>query len=487
MKNEMAYKKQNSLPLIHRLFVANRGEIAVRIVNACRRLGIEVVVGVSEADQESLAAKLADAVEVIGPAPAANSYLCIKSVIEAAKRSCCDGLHPGYGFLSERAAFARACMEVGISFVGPAPEAIEKMGDKITAVKLAEAAGVPRVPGSEALNNIAQALEIARKIGYPVLMKASAGGGGRGMRVVRQESDLAAAMESASNEALTAFGDGTLYLEKFIEHARHIEIQIMGDCFGNVVHLGERDCSTQRRHQKLIEESPSPAVTPELRHQMSQCALQLARNVSYVGAGTVEFVLDETDSRFYFLEMNTRIQVEHPVTELVTGCDLVAEQIKVAQGLPLSFTQDDIQFRGHAIECRINAEDFNKNFLPKPGLITGWSTPKGKGVRLDSHCYSGYSVPPYYDSLLAKLIVHAATRAEAIERMRHALEEFRIEGVPSTVPFHQEVFKDPVFIEGRVTTRWVEHNFLPERKMRQRAVMELSKDTMVVQTTVEEQ
>ncbi|NYT49169.1 acetyl-CoA carboxylase biotin carboxylase subunit [Parapusillimonas granuli] len=472
---------------IRRLFVANRGEIAVRVAQACRTLGIEVVAGVSEADQNSLAARMADSMTVIGAAPAAESYLNIEKVISAAKRSGCDALHPGYGFLAERPALARACAEAGILFIGPTPEAIEQMGDKITAVKLAEAAGVPRVPGSDAVKDASEAAGVAQAIGYPVLLKATAGGGGRGMRVVREEAELAVAMESASNEAQAAFGDGTVYLEKFIEQARHIEIQVMGDRLGNVVHLGERECSTQRRHQKLIEEAPSPAINAGLRAEMGRCAVQLARNVNYVGAGTVEFVLDEAEGHFYFLEMNTRIQVEHPVTEMVTGIDLVAEQIRVTQGLPLSFKQEDIQLRGHAIECRINAEDFNKNFLPKPGLITAWNPPEGNGIRLDSHCYAGYSVPPYYDSLLAKLIVHGATRAEAIEHMLQALKNFGIEGIPSTIPFHQEVLREPAFIEGAVTTRWVEQTFLPERKARLRAAADAAKATAVAAASTQEQ
>jgi acetyl-CoA carboxylase biotin carboxylase subunit len=460
---------------IRRLFVANRGEIAVRVVKACRALGIEVVVGVSEADSETMAARMADAFEMIGASPAGESYLHIERVIAAAVRARCDALHPGYGFLSERPAFARACAAAGVTFVGPSPEAIESMGDKITAVGLAAAAGVPRVPGSGALQDVAHALGVAQDIGYPVLIKATAGGGGRGMRVVRDAAELPALMESAANEARAAFGDGTVYMEKFIEEARHIEIQVMGDHFGNVVHLGERDCSTQRRHQKLIEESPSPVVTGALRQQMADSAVQLARRAAYVGAGTVEFVVDARDNRFYFLEMNTRIQVEHPVTELVTGFDLVAEQIRVAQGLPLSFTQGDVKLRGHAIECRINAEDPNKNFLPKPGLISLWSPPATDGVRVDSHCYTGYTVPQFYDSLIAKLIVHGATRAAAIENMRQALKEFRIEGIPSTVAFHQEVMDEEAFIEGRVTTRWVEQTFLPARKARQKAAAEAAK------------
>ena len=460
---------------IRRLFVANRGEIAVRVVRACRSLGIEVVAGVSEADQDSMAARDADAFEIIGPAPAGESYLRIERVIAAAARAGCDALHPGYGFLSERAAFAKACAEAGLTFVGPSPIAIEQMGDKITAVQLAAAAGVPRVPGSAALGSLEEATTLAAGIGYPVLLKATAGGGGRGMRIVREPSELAAAMESAANEAKGAFGDGTLYLEKFIEHARHIEIQVMGDSLGTVVHLGERDCSTQRRHQKLIEESPSPAITEAMREEMGRSAVQLARNVGYVGAGTVEFVLDDTSGRFYFLEMNTRIQVEHPVTECVTGFDLVAEQIRVAQGLPLSFQQSDVKLRGHAIECRINAEDANKNFLPKAGTITAWDAPQGEGVRLDTHCFAGYTVPPFYDSLLGKLIVHGSSRADAMARMRSALDGLRIVGIPSTAPFHREVLDEPDFIEGRVTTRWVEQTFLPERKARLKAAAEAAK------------
>lgn len=469
--------KQQSSPArpIRRLFVANRGEIAVRVVRACRGLGIGVVVGVSEADQDALAAREADASELIGPAPAGESYLRIDRVIAAARRSGCDALHPGYGFLSERPAFARACGEAGLVFIGPSPEAIEKMGDKITAVQLAQAAGVPRVPGSGALSSPEQATSLAEVIGYPVLLKATAGGGGRGMRIVRTPAELAPAMESASNEARSAFGDGTLYLEKFIEDARHVEIQVMGDAFGSVVHLGERDCSTQRRHQKLIEESPSPAIGEAMREEMGRCAVQLARNVDYVGAGTVEFVLDTASSRFYFLEMNTRIQVEHPVTECVTGFDLVAEQIRVAQGLPLSFGQGDVRLRGHAIECRINAEDANRNFLPKPGTITTWEAPQGQGVRMDTHCYAGYTVPPFYDSLLGKLVVHGSSRADAMARMRAALDGLRIEGIPSTAPFHREVLDEPAFIEGRVTTRWVEQTFLPERKARQKAAADAAK------------
>ncbi|MGF6999386.1 acetyl-CoA carboxylase biotin carboxylase subunit [Paraburkholderia sp. GAS32] len=449
---------------IRRVFVANRGEIAVRIIRACRSLGIETVAGLSEADVESQAARLADQHVVLGPPPASESYLKIANLVRAAKESGCDAVHPGYGFLSERPAFARACAEAGLIFIGPSPEAIDAMGDKITAVGLAAKAGVPRVPGSGALADPEAARRIAADIGYPVLMKATAGGGGRGMRVVRSDDEVEAAFKSASSEAQSAFGDATLYVEKFIEKARHIEIQVMGDQHGNVVHLGERECSTQRRHQKLIEEAPSPFLSDDMRVQMGDAAVGLARNVGYFGAGTIEFVVDDRDGKFYFLEMNTRIQVEHPVTEEVTGRDLVAEQIRVACGLPLSFSQQDIVLDGHAIECRINAEDPDKNFLPRPGRIDRWQPPSGFGVRLDTHCHEGYTVPPYYDSLIAKLIVHAPTRAEAIARMSRALADFHVEGPATTIAFHEAVLEHDDFAKGQVTTRWVEDTFIPARK-----------------------
>lgn len=448
---------------IRRILVANRGEIAVRIVRACHALGIEAVVAVSEADRHSLAAQLADRFIVIGPAPAAQSYLRADLLIKAAQEAGCDAIHPGYGFLSERSHFSRACTEAGLVFIGPSPEAIESMGDKITAVGLAEKAGVPRVPGSNAVADAALAREIAARIGYPVLMKATAGGGGRGMRIVRSEAEVEAAFKSASSEAQAAFSDPTLYMEKFIERARHIEIQIMGDQHGNIVHLGERECSTQRRHQKLIEEAPSPALMPETRQSMGEAAVRLARNVDYTGAGTVEFVLDDDSGKYYFLEMNTRIQVEHPVTEMITGRDLVVEQIRVACGLPLSFTQDDIVLEGHAIECRINAENPDRSFMPSPGRIEQWRAPEGDGVRVDTHCYPGAEVPPYYDSLLAKVIVHAATRAQAIQRMDEALANLHSVGPHTTTSFHRAVLAHPDFISGSVTTRWVEESFLPGR------------------------
>jgi acetyl-CoA carboxylase, biotin carboxylase subunit len=451
---------------IRRVFIANRGEIAVRIVRACRSLGIESVVGVSEADTDSMAARMADEAVVIGPAPSGQSYLRADLLVKAAVQTRCDAVHPGYGFLSERSAFVRACNDAGLIFIGPSAEAIDAMGDKITAVGLATKADVPRVPGSGAVANAETARRIADEIGYPVLVKATAGGGGRGMRVVRSGAEMDAAFRAASSEAQSAFGDGTLYVEKFIERARHIEIQIIGDQHGNIVHLGERECSTQRRHQKLIEEAPSPAITAAQRAAMGQCALRLARNVCYFGAGTVEFVVDARDNKFYFLEMNTRIQVEHPVTEMITGRDLVAEQIRVAAGLPLSFTQEQVSLNGHAIECRLNAEDPERNFLPRPGLITAWKAPAGAGIRLDSHCYAGYTVPPYYDSMIGKLIVHAPTRAEAIAKMSAALSDLQVQGVTTTAAFHQAVLADADFAAGHVTTRWVEETFLPARKAR---------------------
>ena len=452
------------LPGLQRVLVANRGEIAVRVVRACQALGIEAVAAVSEADVDCLAARLAGRQVVIGPPPPAQSYLSVERLVEAARKCGCDAVHPGYGFLSERAAFAQACLDAGLVFIGPTPAAIRSMGDKITAARLAAEAGVPRVPGSDAVAHADAAQAVAERIGYPVLVKASAGGGGRGMRVVRDGSQMAAAFASATAEASAAFGDGTLYVEKLIERARHVEIQLMADRHGQVVHLGERECSTQRRHQKLIEESPSPALAPAQREAMGAAAVALAQRVGYEGAGTVEFVLDDSDGRFYFLEMNTRIQVEHPVTEMVTGIDLVAEQLRVAAGLPLSFSQAELAQNGHAIECRINAEDPDRNFLPRPGVVARWNPPQGAGIRCDSHCHDGYTVTPYYDSLLGKLIVHAPTRAQAIDRMIGALQDLHVEGPASTAPFHRAVLAHEDFAAGRVTTRWVEDTFIPQRK-----------------------
>jgi len=453
-----------SVPLpFKRVLVANRGEIAVRIVRACDALGLESVVAVSQADRDSLAARLATKSVCIGPSPSRESYLKPETLVTAAIGTGCQAVHPGYGFLSERAAFSRMCAENGLVFIGPSPEAIQSMGDKITAVQMAEQANVPRVPGSNKLESLEEAQREAMRIGYPVLFKASAGGGGRGMRLVEREADLVAAMKSAQSEAGAAFGDPTLYLEKYIRHARHIEIQILGDAHGNVVHLGERDCSVQRRYQKLIEESPSPVVDSGLRERLAGYAIALARRVDYQGAGTVEFVYDEDTREAYFLEMNTRIQVEHPVTEMVTGRDLVVEQIRIAAGKPLSFIQDEIALRGHAIECRINAEDPEHNFAPGPGHIRSWSTPVESHVRIDSHCFSGYFVPPYYDSLLAKVIVHGGDRREAIARMERALAQMEVTGVPTTLSFHRAVLAHADFRDGRVGTRWVEERFLDRR------------------------
>ena len=449
-----------SRPPFKRVFIANRGEIAVRIIRACELLGIESVVAVSVADRESLAAQLATRSICIGPASASLSYLNSAALITAALGTGCEAVHPGYGFLSERAAFSRLCGENGLVFIGPSPEAIESMGDKLTAVRLADAANVARVPGSDRVTSREMAEAEAERIGYPFLFKASAGGGGRGMRLVRKKEELATALEAAAAEANAAFGDATLYMEKFIENARHIEIQILADSHGNVIHLGERDCSTQRRHQKLIEEAPSPFISDSLRRSLAGSAIRLAQRVNYCGAGTVEFVYDEKTKQAYFLEMNTRIQVEHPVTEMITGRDLVAEQIRIAAGEPISFAQQDVKVRGHAIECRINAEDADRNFAPGPGRIEEWQAPQAEGVRVDTHCFQGYWVPPYYDSLLAKLIVHAPDRDAAIRSMCSALEQFVVVGIPTTIGFQHDVLSHDDFRAGRVNTRWVEEHFL---------------------------
>jgi len=440
--------------------VANRGEIAVRIVRACEELGIESVVAVSDADRDGLAAQMATSAICVGPAPAAQSYLKAETMVAAALGTGCQAIHPGYGFLSERAAFARLCTDAGLVFVGPAPAAIEAMGDKLAAVRIAEEAGVARVPGSDRIADLEAARRAADRIGYPILLKASAGGGGRGMRVVRAGRELAAAMESAASEAKAAFGDATLYMERFIARARHIEIQILGDAHGNIVHLGERDCSTQRRHQKLIEEAPSPTCDATMRRELTEAALRLASRVEYLSAGTVEFIYDEETRKTYFLEMNTRIQVEHPVTETVTGRDLVVEQIRIAAGEPISFSQQDVRVQGHAIECRINAEDAQRNFAPCPGRLEIWTPPAGTGIRVDTHCHPGYRVPPFYDSLLAKVIVHGADRIHAIARLQDALARFEVVGVPTTIPFHLDVLRHDDFRNGRVHTRWVDDKFI---------------------------
>ena len=441
---------------ISRLLVANRGEIAVRVIRACRALGIETVLSASAADADSLPARMADRVLCIGPAPAAASYLSVGTIIEAALGSGCDAIHPGYGFLAERPELSQACIDNGLAFVGPRPKNIAMMGDKLAARQAVGPLGVPVVPGSELIGNLSEVAELAADVGYPVLLKAAAGGGGKGMKTVYRPDDLETVYREATGEALSAFGDGRLYLESFIPNARHIEVQVLADRHGNCAHLFERDCSVQRRYQKLIEEAPAPGLSADLREGLCQAALRIARNIGYENAGTIEFILDQDRGSFYFLEMNTRIQVEHPVTEMITGIDLVQEQIRVAQGDAISFSQSQVVPVGHAIECRINAEQPDDDFRPSPGRITGWEPPEGEGIRVDSHCYEGYAVPPYYDSLLAKLIVTGGTRIEAIARLQRALAGFHVEGVDTTIPFLSSLVERADFIAGRVNTGWLE-------------------------------
>ena len=444
---------------IRRILVANRGEIALRVLRACRELGLEAVAAYSEADRDSLAVRLADGAVCVGPPPSRSSYLDIGKIVEAARLAGADAIHPGYGFLSENAASARACEEAGIAFIGPGARAIELMGDKAMARRMAAEADVPITPGSPGtLPDVAAARTAAARIGYPVLLKAAAGGGGRGMRVVRDEASLAGAFGDAAREAQAAFGDGGLYVEKFLERVRHVEIQVLSDG-ETVLHLGERDCSVQRRNQKLVEESPSPVLDDDVRARMGEAAVRVCRQVGYVNAGTIEFILDDASGEFYFMEMNTRVQVEHPVTELVTGIDIVKEQIRIAQGERLVLRQQDVRLHGHAVECRINAEDPERGFAPSPGEIRAIEWPGGPGIRIDSHLYPGYRVPPYYDSLLAKLLSWGRDRDEAIARMRRALAEMRVEGVSTTIAFHARLLADPRFQRGQVHTRFVEQDF----------------------------
>jgi acetyl-CoA carboxylase biotin carboxylase subunit len=440
-----------------KVLIANRGEVSLRVIRACREMGIATVAIYSEADRESLHTRMADEAVCVGPAPSAQSYLNVANIISAALVTGADAIHPGYGFLAENAGFARACGDSGITFIGPSPDAIERMGDKAVAKQTMADAGVPTVPGSDGpVTSEAEALRLAAEVGYPVLVKASAGGGGRGMRIVASAAELPAMLHAARAEAAVAFGDDTVYLEKYLTRPRHIEFQVLADTHGNAIHLFERDCSVQRRHQKLIEESPSPALTQELRAAMGDAALLAVRAVDYVNAGTVEFLLDE-DGSFYFMEMNTRVQVEHPVTEAVTGVDIIKEQIRIASGSVMRHPdQRDIEQRGHAIEFRINAEDTAHNFRPHPGRVEVFNAPGGLGVRVDSHLYSGYTVPPTYDSLIAKLIVWGETRYEAINRARRALDEFIIVGIPTTIPFHQAVVENEYFQKGEVYTDFVE-------------------------------
>ncbi|MBF6570125.1 MAG: acetyl-CoA carboxylase biotin carboxylase subunit [Candidatus Binataceae bacterium] len=443
------------MPTINTVFIANRGEIAVRINRACRDLGIRTVQGYSQADADSLAVRLADEAVCIGAAAAKQSYLNHAALIAGAKASGADAIHPGYGFLSENAEFAEQCEAAGLVYIGSQPSVIRLMGDKAAARKLAIESGVPVSQGSkEPVSTPEEAAEIANRVGYPVLVKASAGGGGRGMRVVSSEGDLRESLERASMEAAAAFGNGAVYIEKYLHPVRHIEVQVLGDG-KRVVHVGERDCTIQRRHQKLVEEGPSPALTPALRGRITESAVAIASKVGYRSAGTVEYIVDAARQEFYFIEMNTRIQVEHPVTEMLSGLDLVALQIRIAAGEPLPLEQSQIAFSGHAIECRINAEDPEKGFLPRPGTLTEYSAPSGPGVRVDSHAFPGYVLPPHYDSLIAKLIVWGANREEARARMRRALTEFRVEGVPTTLKFHQRLMTEPDFISSDVHTRYV--------------------------------
>ena len=439
-----------------KILIANRGEIALRILRTCEEMGIATVAVHSTVDRDALHVQLADEAVCIGEAPSSKSYLNIPSIIAAALTRNATAIHPGYGFLAENARFAEICADHEIVFIGPSPEAIRAMGDKSTAKETMIKAGVPTIPGSDGLlKNEKEAAAIARSIGYPVMIKATAGGGGRGMRLVRDDNDLVKLFLAAQGEAEAAFGNPGLYLEKFIERPRHIEFQILADSYGNVIHLGERDCSIQRRHQKLLEEAPSPALTPELREKMGTAAVMAANSINYVGAGTVEFLLSQT-GEFYFMEMNTRIQVEHPVTEMIAGLDLIAEQIQVAQGEKLKLTQEQVKLQGHAIECRINAEDPDRDFRPAPGRISGYLPPGGPGVRMDSHVYTDYQIPPYYDSLIGKLIVWGPDRPTAIKRMKRALRECALTGLSTTIGFHQKILETPEFLQGEVYTNFVE-------------------------------
>ena len=434
--------------MIRKLLIANRGEIAVRIIRACREMGIEAVAVYSEADKDSLHTQLADEAVCIGPGASAKSYLNMESIISAAIISGADAIHPGFGFLSENARFAQICEQCNLIFVGPPSQVIQNLGNKQIARNTMEAAGVPVIPGTtEAILDVQTGAREADRIGYPVIIKAALGGGGKGMRTAFSPEEFELAFLTAQKESQIAFGDGTMYIEHFVEHPRHIEFQILADSQGNVVHLGERDCSIQRNHQKMIEESPSMAVSEELRNQMGMAAVKAAKAAHYVNAGTIEFLLEKT-GKFYFMEMNTRIQVEHPVTEWVTGLDLVKEQLKIASGQPLSFSQKDIQIQGHAIECRINAENPWKNFRPSPGTITDLHLPGGQGIRVDTGIYSGYQIPPYYDSMLAKLIVHGNNREEAIAKMKSALGEVIIQGVDTNVDYQFEIMNDPDYQKG---------------------------------------
>src|SRR5437868_733039 len=448
---------------IRKILIANRGEIACRIIWTCMEMGIKTVAVHSEADREALHVRFADEAVCVGPASSAESYLNIPAIISAAEVTNVDAIHPGYGFLAESATFAKICEDCNIKFIGPRADVIAMMGDKVEARRTMAAAGVPILPGSpEPIESTEEAKQIAREIGFPVIIKAAAGGGGRGMRIVRSEDELEINLETAQTEALAAFKNGAVYIERYIERPRHIEIQVLADEHGNVIHLGERECTIQRRHQKLLEEAPSPVVTPQLREEMGSVAIKACQEIGYSSAGTFEFLLDE-DGRFYFMEMNTRIQVEHPVTEMVTLADIVRNQIRIAEGEPLGFGQDDVIMVGHAIECRINAESPD-TFTPSPGLITTFNLPGGPGVRVDTYVYPGYRVPPFYDSMIAKVIVHARTRDLAIARMRRALDAMVVEGIKTTIPLHLKIMDIPDFQAGIFSTRFLE-NFHDKKKL----------------------
>ena len=445
--------------MFSKILIANRGEIAVRVIRACKEMNIRTVAVYSQADKDSLHIRLADEAICIGPTASANSYLNIPAIISAAEITDVDAIHPGYGFLAENPHFAEICESCRIAFIGPTPENIRLMGDKMQARETMRKAGIPIVPGSQsAVKDKEEALKTAKKIGYPVIIKAAAGGGGKGMRVCHNDISLISGLMTAKSEAEASFGNPSVYIEKYVEKPRHIEIQLLADKYGRVIHLGERDCSIQRRHQKLLEESPSPAVDSKLRKKLGETAVKAAKEVKYSSAGTIEFLMDEKKN-FYFMEMNTRIQVEHPVTELVTGIDIVKEQIKLAYGEKLKIQQDDVKINGSSIECRINAEDYQNNFMPSPGRIEVLNLPGGPGVRIDSHAYQGYTVSQYYDSLIAKLIVWGRDRKEAIQVMRRSLDEFAIEPIKTTISFHREVLKNPFFVKGEFSTNFINEHF----------------------------
>lgn len=443
---------------IQKVLIANRGEIAVRIIRACRELGISTVAVYSEPDRDSLHVRLADEAYCIGPMPSKDSYLNFTNIMSVATLTECDAIHPGYGFLAENADFAEICESCNIIFIGPSPDAINRMGDKAVAKETMKLAGVPIIPGSDGIvGDVEEAVMLGRDIGYPIIIKATAGGGGKGIRIAEDEESLVKQITAAQQEAQKAFGNAGVYLEKYLTGMKHVEIQIIADKHGNVVHLGERDCSVQRRRQKLIEEAPCSVLTPDIREAMGNAAVRAALAVNYSGAGTLEFLLGP-DGQFYFMEMNTRIQVEHPVTEMVTGVDLIKEMISVAEGNPLSFTQEDIVINGWSIECRINAEDPERNFMPSPGKIGFYLPPGGLGVRVDSGAYPGYTISPFYDSMIAKLIVWAPTRQEAIAKMKRALAEFAVEGIHTTIPFHQKLLEHPVFLDGNFDIKFLEEH-----------------------------